>query len=329
MTEPDSPTRVGPMLGRPVRVGIVGAGNAGARHAQAIVSDPSSVLVAIADADIAAAAHLAHTTEPGADVVPIDAIAAVSCDLWCVCTPPATHIDIARDLLASGAVLLIEKPLAASLPVATDFAADAKNRVFVVSQHRFAPASRRLKEIVENGTYGRCPNLSVRLYRHRAAAVLAGGWKTDPAQAGGGVLVTLAHHTLDIARWCFGAPVDLAALIDRPRPDRGETHVAAIGRLGSTAFALSATVGQNATVADAIVMEFEHARIEWRGDTLAIDGVVVEPRPDDCLHARQIHALTAAIVAGTPTGITVADSLETLRFVDRLYAAAGIRMGGE
>lgn len=316
-------------MGNRIRVGIVGAGNAGSRHAQALLSDPSATLLWIADVDTAQAERLAAVSGGGAAAIALEAIEQAPCDLWCICTSPASHLPIAKRLLPTGATILIEKPVTASMAAARQLLelGNAAQRVFVVSQHRFAPASQLVRQIIADGRFGSCVGIDIRVYRHRSLTAQTVGWKADPVQAGGGVLITLAHHVLDLVQWWFGPPSDIAARLTYPWPGRGETHVGAVGRFGRTSFVLSAATGSNQTVPDEISMEFEQGRVEWRGDALLIDGIVALPRPEGNLHDRQIHGLTASLAINAPDSVSLADNLKTMEFLNAIYLAGGVEMG--
>ena len=285
-------------MDRRIRVGIVGAGNAGTRHAQARISDPSATLMWIADVDPAQAPRLAVAAGAAADAIALEAIEQAPCDLWCICTSPASHLSIAERLLPTGATILIEKPVTASMAAVRQLAelSDVAKRVFVVSQHRFAPASQLARQIIDDGRLGSCVGIDKKICRHRSPTAQTDGWKADPALAGGDVLITLAYHVLDLVRWWFGPPSEVAARFTHSWPGRGEMHVGAVGRFGGTSFVLSAATGSNQTMPDEITMEFEQGRVEWCGDALLIDGIVAIPRPEGNLHDGQIHRLT--VVSG-------------------------------
>jgi myo-inositol 2-dehydrogenase/D-chiro-inositol 1-dehydrogenase len=104
-----------------VRVGVVGAGGVGARHARALAGFDDVQLVAVCDPDSAAAAGLAAEL----DVASLDDVGRLlTCGLDAVwlCVPPFAHGDLERAVLRAGLPFFVEKPLAADLAVAEDVA---------------------------------------------------------------------------------------------------------------------------------------------------------------------------------------------------------------
>lgn len=98
-----------------IRMGVVGVGSFGSRHALTLAGLAEAELVAVIDPN---ADHLAALRQQLPDVVAFDdlskALREVDADGWVIATPTATHIPLARRILdkQQGAYLLIEKPLA-------------------------------------------------------------------------------------------------------------------------------------------------------------------------------------------------------------------------
>jgi len=96
---------------RPLRVGIVGAGLMGRWHAHA-ARKAGAHIVAIADRNLDAANRLAGKCggiEACADIT--DLLSRTSCDVVHICTPIATHEQIAGMAIEAGKHVLIEKPV--------------------------------------------------------------------------------------------------------------------------------------------------------------------------------------------------------------------------
>ena len=95
---------------RPLRVGIVGAGLMGQWHAHA-ARKAQGHIVAIVDRNLSAASRLAGQcggVEACADITEL--LSRASCDLVHICTPIATHEEIAGIAIEAGKHVLIEKP---------------------------------------------------------------------------------------------------------------------------------------------------------------------------------------------------------------------------
>lgn len=91
-----------------LKIGLVGAGSMGRNHARVISQSPSSALPLVYDSDASKADVLAR--DFGASVT--DSIAALSeCDGVVIAATTSAHAAIARELLAAGVPILLEKPL--------------------------------------------------------------------------------------------------------------------------------------------------------------------------------------------------------------------------
>lgn len=112
-------------LSMPVRAAVVGAGWAGALHAEALFDTPGVELSAVCDREHARAAALAarYGAIPYTDLSRL--LAEVRPRLVCVATPTQAHAPCVRLALESGADVLCEKPLAESGAAARELAAIA------------------------------------------------------------------------------------------------------------------------------------------------------------------------------------------------------------
>src|SRR5437667_640896 len=132
-----------------IRVGVVGVGSFGARHARHYATQAGVRLVAVADADFPRACAAAE--KYGAVAYRDHRGLIGNVDAASVTVPAALHHEVARDLIDAGIHVLVEKPLAADRESAADLVAHAK-RTGVTLQvghiERFSPAFRALAERV-------------------------------------------------------------------------------------------------------------------------------------------------------------------------------------
>src|SRR4051812_18544460 len=105
-----------------IRVGLVGAGGGGARHARVLSGFEDVEVVGVWDADRASAATLAADVgaPPAADLT---GLLARRLDAVWLCVPPFAHGDLELAVIRAGLPFFVEKPLAADLPVAERVAA--------------------------------------------------------------------------------------------------------------------------------------------------------------------------------------------------------------
>ena len=98
-----------------INVAIVGAGLMGRWHAHAAAKLGATVC-AIIDADLSAAKRLAQRVGPNCESFAniLDAHRTIDFQVLHICTPLATHADLAKQALALNKHLIVEKPLVAS-----------------------------------------------------------------------------------------------------------------------------------------------------------------------------------------------------------------------
>ncbi len=188
------------------RVGVVGVGLMGLRHATILAQLPRVRLVAVADASAEARARAeARLTVPAlpgwADLLALDLDAVV------VALPEHLHRDCALAVLGAGHHLLIEKPLAIDPAEADEIAAAATSaqgyppdRVAMAGHLlRFDPRYALARAAVRTGWLGEVVHITTR----RNSAM------TGPLRYGRGASLTghVAVHDLDLIRWFTGQAI--------------------------------------------------------------------------------------------------------------------------
>lgn len=206
-------------MGEPVRWGIVGYGWVARDYMAPGIREAGHRLVAVADPGAGArAAAEAQGARAYADLA--DLAADPEVEAVYVATPNHLHRAAVEALAASGKAILCEKPMAASL-------ADAEAMVAAVRRHgtfygtafdqRHHPAHRALRDAIAAGRIGKVTAVRIvyACWLHRDWAAFDGqdNWRIDPLKAGGGALMDLAPHGLDLTDFLLGESiVDLAAL---------------------------------------------------------------------------------------------------------------------
>jgi predicted dehydrogenase len=149
----------GPITGRKVRVGVLGAGRwANIAHLPGWARDPRCEVVAVCDVE----KHLAEETAPkfGASVVSDDYRAIVGrddLDVIDVCTPSHTHFELAMAALDAGKHVLCEKPVAFDFRETVRAAEIARSKGLKTKlgfTFRYSPAMLYMKELVDQGFCG-------------------------------------------------------------------------------------------------------------------------------------------------------------------------------
>jgi predicted dehydrogenase/nucleoside-diphosphate-sugar epimerase len=197
-----------------IRAAVIGLGKMGLFHAALLRTVPNVRLVGLVDVN----RSLESTARSMGFLAPFFAgpealLAARPVDAVFVCTPTFAHYDAARECLARGIHLLVEKPLADTGPRAEELAklAAQVGVVHAVGYHlAYSPVFERARALVAGGVLGQ-----VSAYRSwlQHAEVLGPkkGWMFDRLKAGGGLVRNTASHLLFLLEWCFGTPARVGA----------------------------------------------------------------------------------------------------------------------
>jgi predicted dehydrogenase len=217
------------MAGQTVGVGIVGAGFMARVHAAAVAACRQTMPGLGASAELVAYCGRPETPASAlpawpelADAAPVQGwealVSTPGVDLVCICSGNRSHAEIACAALRAGKHLLCEKPLADSLAAARAMAAaarEAPGQAAVSFNYRRVPAVALARAMIESGEIG-VPARARFAYLQDwgLEESLAGGWRFDPVEAGGGVLQDLGSHTVDLARYLLGeSPAAVAATV--------------------------------------------------------------------------------------------------------------------
>ena len=237
----------------PLRVGIVGCGVIGKTHAAVISELEGAALAAVADPDLGRAHALAGMYGiPGyPDLGSV--LADESIDLVTVCTPSGMHGEQARAAMQAGKHVIVEKPLEITLRSIDDtlrVQQDMGVQLAVISQHRFDPAARHVRELLSAGALGRVVLANAQILWWRAQEYYdSGDWRGSWALDGGGVLMNQSIHCIDLLQWFMGPVQSVAAYTGTlaHRMETEDTAVAALrfssGALGTIAATTSAYPG--------------------------------------------------------------------------------------
>lgn len=225
----------------PVRAALIGCGDVSVVHAEALAAMQAEglvELVAICDIDPARAeAAAAMYGVPGftdhramlREALP---------DVVHVTTPHNQHVEASLDALAAGVDVLTEKPLAHSRDDALRFVEQAHRltqspqngrptppRIGVCLQNRYNVSSVKMRELLDRGGLGAITGAySSVVWTRNEAYYQAKPWRGRWDQAGGGLLINQALHTLDLISWFMG-PVQV---VDGNASSRVYGHVSQV-----------------------------------------------------------------------------------------------------
>jgi len=195
-----------------LRMGVIGLGM-GQGHARGYQSHPDAELVALCDLDtgrleaVAAELGVAQTYTDLDEMLTKADLDAVS-----VALPNKLHAPFTIKALRRGLHVLCEKPMARTLREAERMlaaAAKAGKNLMINFSYRFSDMSYALKEQVDLGVVGDI-YFGRTVWHRRRGFPQFGSWFGDKEMAGGGPLLDLGVHRLDLALWLMGYPDPVA-----------------------------------------------------------------------------------------------------------------------
>jgi predicted dehydrogenase len=198
----------------PVRIALLGCGQVGlTHHLPALLGLPGVRVVSLAEADPERrAAAGARAPEAAVTADWREAIGLREPDAVLVCLPNADHAEAGRAAFQAGRHAYIEKPIARSLAEAEPLldAWRASGKVGMAGfNYRFSPLYRAAREGLREGRIGE--PLVV-----RSAFTIPGdgipSWKRH-RQGGGGALLDLGSHHVDLVRWLLAEPLEARAVV--------------------------------------------------------------------------------------------------------------------
>jgi predicted dehydrogenase len=188
------------------RLGFLGVGWIGRNRLEAIARSGRAEVVAVAD-DLPGAALEAARLAPGARVVEgLEGLLDAGLDGLVIATPSALHASQTRAALERGLSVFCQKPLGRNAGEVAGVVETARrvNRLLGVDlSYRFTEAGRTLRALVGSGELGQIHAVS--LVFHNAYGPDK-DWFYDRALAGGGCLIDLGIHLVDLALWCLEFP---------------------------------------------------------------------------------------------------------------------------
>lgn len=191
-----------------LKVGVIGLGM-GSGHVRGFQSHPNAEVVAVADVDKNKLDSKGE--ELGIEkryLDPKKMIKEEKLDIVSVAVPNKFHKPLTIAALQAGCHVLCEKPMAMNTKEAEEMLAVAKKckkRLMINFSFRFNPQSFALKKEVESGILGEIYYARTVWLRRRGMPGF-GGWFGQKKLAGGGPVIDLGVHRLDLALWLMDYP---------------------------------------------------------------------------------------------------------------------------
>jgi len=188
-------------LSEQLRVGVIGCGRMGAFHVRNYAQLDCAELIAVADPDPAARARALAGAQAleFTDWRDLIEVGSRELDAVSIACPSELHATVALEALAAGLHVLVEKPIATTLPDALRMrgaAIEADRKLMVGHVERFNPAVAKMRELVADGRLGKV---------YRAHTTRVGPLPTRIQDTG--VAIDLATHDLDVMQHVLGLSI--------------------------------------------------------------------------------------------------------------------------
>jgi predicted dehydrogenase len=197
-----------------VRIGIIGLGDMGSKHAKNIAEGKikNLELTAVCDADAGrrdwASVNLGEV-RLYADYKEL--ITSHKIDAVLIAAPHYKHCEIAIFAFENGLNVLTEKPAGVftkQVEAMNDAARKAGTVFGIMYNQRTSPIYKKVHEMVKAGRIGEPKRLIwiITNWYRTQAYYNSGTWRATWAGEGGGVLINQCPHNLDLWQWIFGMP---------------------------------------------------------------------------------------------------------------------------
>lgn len=203
-----------------LKAAVLGTGSIGDIHLAGYAASPDVEIAALCDVNAARLAEMGrkYGVEPShlynnyRDLLKHETL-----DLVSVCTPNVFHFEMASAAIKKGIPTLIEKPMTISLDDARRLRALAGRtgiKTMVAFSNRFAGPNYTAKRLLDRGAIGKPFMIRVR-YAHGGPYPGWGqsDWFYKPALAGGGALLDMGIHAIDMCQFLIGPIRKVSAFV--------------------------------------------------------------------------------------------------------------------
>lgn len=190
-----------------IKIGIIGVGNIAGTHIRAYLKNPNVELYAFCDINEEQLKKMGE--EFGIERLYTDVnemLALTEIDAVSVCTWNSAHAECAIAALNAGKHVLCEKPMAVNAVQAEEMkaAAEKNGKLLMIGfVRRYGNDCKILKEFIDTDYFGDIYYAKATYLRRNGNP---GGWFGDKSRSGGGPLIDLGVHVIDLVRYLMGNP---------------------------------------------------------------------------------------------------------------------------
>ena len=215
-----------------IKVGVIGVGSIAEMHIAGYKADPRVELAAFCDINeerLKEKGERHGVTRLYTDVK--DMVAKEELDAVSVCTWNAAHAPCTIAALEAGLHVLCEKPMAMNVAEAEAMRDTAKRSgklLMIGFVRRFGNDCAVVQDFINEGYFGDLYYAKATYLRRNGCP---GGWFGDKSRSGGGPLIDLGVHVIDLVRYLMGNPKPVSVygatfqkLGDRPGIKKGDAY---------------------------------------------------------------------------------------------------------
>jgi len=316
------------------RIGLIGTGKiAEESHLKAVLSLQDVSVSALVDTDVSRAREVASTHKLDAKISSDIAEVLADIDAAVISTPNFTHASLALQCMNAGIHVLAEKPMTTTVEDAQAMCELAEEKQLVLAAGyfmRFLPTVEKVRRIIVNESFGKPVRFVYRFGTKGGWSPLS-GYTLDRKAVGGGSMVVLGTHLLDLILYWFGYP-DSTSLRD---DSLGGPEAIAHATLKYSSSGITGEVLTSKTVSlrEGCAIEFEQgillfnsfgqSKILFRPFSDATSEYVINDReasgkPD--LFRLQMEDFVNACIHGTQPRVPGSVGYDNVRILDELYA---------
>jgi predicted dehydrogenase len=324
-----------------IRLGFLGVGWIGRNRMEAMLATGLAEAVAICDPSREMIDHALACAPAAQCVGSLTDMLALDLDGVVIATPSALHAEQCVESLQSGTAVFCQKPLgrsAAEVGQVLDAARQADRTLGIDLSYRHTEAMQAIRERVRSGELGQI--FAADLLFHNAYGP-GNAWFWNPELSGGGCLIDLGIHLVDLALWLLDFPKVASAEASLlreghpKRPKEVEDYAVASITLASGAVVRIACSWNLPAGNDAVIRasfygtrggaEMNNEKgsfFDFHADFLRGRNRERLTSPPDDWGARAAVDWLRNLAAGEGFGGTTTGLIESARVLDRLYDSA-------
>jgi UDP-N-acetyl-2-amino-2-deoxyglucuronate dehydrogenase len=190
-----------------IKFAVIGCGHIGKRHAEMVIRNPESELVALIDVLESSKLGVDKYNVPFFKSLDDFLASGIEVDVINIASPNGFHAEQSLKCLEAKKHIVVEKPMALNKLDAEKIifkALRAHKHLFAVMQNRYSPPSVWIKDVVESGILGKIFMVQLNCYWNRDSRYYKPGNWHGNKELDGGTLFTQFSHFIDIMYWLFG-----------------------------------------------------------------------------------------------------------------------------